>query len=48
MVIGAVKDIKKLKFRTLPLKRLQADRFSNMANVFTPLIACVQDHKCSY
>lgn len=48
IVIGAVKDIKKLKFHTLPLKHLQADRFSDMADVFTEHIACVQDQKWSY
>lgn len=43
-----MKDTKKLKFQALPLKHLQADRFPDKADVFSQLIACVQDHQWSY
>lgn len=46
-MIGSVKDTEKLKFHSLPLKYLQVDRFSNMADMFSQLIACVRDHRWS-
>lgn len=47
-MMGAVKDLTKLMFHTLPLQHLQADRFSSMEDVFSPLMACVRAHRWSH